>query len=44
MTLLDRLLAQLLWCACQYTLDGMHRDDPRFLLICDAQYELGGMF
>lgn len=41
---LEQAVACFLWCACQYALDGMLRDAPAFHVICDARYELGGMF
>lgn len=43
-SLLVEFLAEFIWCACEYTLDGLFWDDPNFGVICDARYELGGMF
>lgn len=44
MSTVEQALAQFMWCACMYTLDGLLWDDPLFPLICEARYDLGGMF
>lgn len=44
MSPLEQFVAQMAWCACFYTLDGLLWDDPLFTIVCEARYELGGMF
>lgn len=41
---LEQAIACFMWCACQYSLAGMLWDDPRFTVICQARYDLGGLF